>query len=446
MTRTDATARDAAARDAAARLIGEYLDECRRRGVRGEVRVVEERREEFVARNGTVESEGVTADAAVGLTVGDGEHRAMLAAGTGLDAATAVTEALALLERAGGGTGPVAPAPERPAERTWPGRTTAPLADHHGALVRRSVLPEARECEVRALQVRRTLHHATPEHAFSTPTTHASIVLRATLTGADGAAVHVDRAESGPSAEFLLRRFDEHMLRDARRQQLAPEQPATGSLPGRVVLAGSVAAQLVCLLSESLSAEAVEQGGSRLAGRLAERVGAARVTVADDPVHPAGPRHLPFDDEGAVAAARTLIDGGVLRGFLGSRAYAGADGAAAGNARQPEPTAPPRPGAANLYIRPGPRPLAFDVPTLRITQTHGMHLANGITGEFSTGATGLVHDGEKTWQISGLSVSGNVLDLLHNVAGVGAELSWSDDGESSFGSPDLWVTGLTIGR
>lgn len=120
-------------------------------------------------------------------------------------------------------------------------------------------------------------------------------------------------------------------------------------------------------------------------------------------------------------------------------------GAVPGNARQPEPAAPPRPGAANLCIVPGTMPAA-DGPVLRITQTHGMHLANGITGEFSTGATGVVHDGEKTWRISGLSVSGNVLDLLHNVAGVGAVPSWSDDGESSFRSPDLWVTGLTLGR
>ncbi|GAA1847214.1 hypothetical protein GCM10009736_11840 [Actinomadura bangladeshensis] len=425
-------------------LVAAYLAECRRRGVRAEVRAVTERREEFVARNGKTDSEGVTADAVLRLTVGDGAHRAMLATGTGGDVATVVAEGLALLDRAGGRRG-AAPSGNSPAFRALPGRVTESLAERHDALRERSVIPEARECEVRALQVRRTLHHATPEQAFRVPTAHASIVLRATVTGADGGTVHVDRAESGPDMAFLLRRLDEYMLPDAQCQLRAPERAAGEPLPDRVVLAGGVAAQLVCLLAESLSAEAVEQGGSRLTGRLGERVGTARVTLVDDPVRPDGPRHLPFDDEGAAAEARTLIDAGILRGFLGSRAYAHVAGAAPGNARQPEPTAPPRPGAANLCIVPGTMPAA-DGPVLRITQTHGMHLANGIIGEFSTGATGVVHDGEKTWRISGLSVSGNVLDLLHNVAGVGAVPSWSDDGESSFGSPDLWVTGLTLGR
>jgi PmbA protein len=426
-------------------LVAAYLAECRRRGVRAEVRAMTERREEFVARNGRTESEGVTADAVLGLTVGDGARRAMIATGTGGDVATVVAEGLALLDRAGGRRGSAPPPGGPPRFRALPGRTTESLTERHDALRERSVIPEARECEVRALQVRRTLHHATPEQAFRVPTAHASIVLRATVTGADGGTVHVDRAESGPGLGFLLRRFDEHMLPDARSQLRAPERAAGEPLPDRVVLAAGVAAQLVCLLAESLSAEAVEQGGSRLTGRLGERVGAARITVVDDPVRPDGPRHLPFDDEGTAAEAHTLIDAGVLRGFLGSRAYAHVSGAAPGSARQPEPTAPPRPGAANLCIVPGTMPAA-DGPVLRITQTHGMHLANGITGEFSTGATGVVHDGEKTWRISGLSVSGNVLDLLHNVAGVGALPSWSDDGESSFGSPDLWVTGLALGR
>lgn len=119
---------------------------------------------------------------------------------------------------------------------------------------------------------------------------------------------------------FLLRRFDERMLPDAQCRLRAPERAVGEPLPDRVVLAGGVAARLVCLLAESLPAEAVEQGGSRLTGRLGERVGASRVTLADDPMRPDGPRHLPFDDEGAAAEARTLIDAGVLRGFLVSRA------------------------------------------------------------------------------------------------------------------------------
>ncbi|MCW2903862.1 MAG: Peptidase PmbA [Streptosporangiaceae bacterium] len=436
-------------------LLVDYLDECGRRGIHGEVRAIDERREEFVARNGSVESEGVTNDAVVSLAVSDGAQWAVLAGGVDVDVRTVVAEGLALLRSTSGRDAPkespVTARPGRgdaPDRREWPGRTVAGLDSLHDKLVAASVFPGSRECEVRALQLCRTVQHATPQRSQTFPTTHGSLVLRATRTGADGETAHVDRAESGPDLGWLLERFDDLMLTSARQQLLAPALAPAAALPGQVVLAGSVAAQLVCLLGEALSAEAVERGSSRLAGRLGLQVGARSVTVIDDPLYGTGPRHLPFDDEGTAAAARALIERGRLRGFLGSRIQAAeVEGSVPGNARQPDVTSAPRPGASNLFIVPASSPLRLDGPTLRITQTHGMHLANGITGEFATGATGLVEDGGgNVWHVTGLSVAGNVLDLLQNIAGMGSTLSWADDAESSFGSPDLHVTGLTIGR
>ncbi|RKS68236.1 putative Zn-dependent protease [Actinomadura pelletieri DSM 43383] len=434
------------------KLASSYLAECSRRGIDGEIRVIEESREELVTRNGLIDSKGRADETVIGLTVAAGGHKAVLAAGVEADVATVVAEGHALVTRPGRGVdAPGGGEPPVAAARTvvtLSGRETLSLDAVLEDLVDASAaLPDARECEVRAVQVRRTVHHFTPHVAQSFPTTHGSLVLRATMVGSDGRVSHVDRSESGPDVSWLLRRFEDRMLRDAHRQLSAPELAAEAALPSRVVLAGSVAAQLVCLLSEALSAEAVEQGSSRLASRLGASIGDELVTVVDDPLLGDGPRLLPFDDEGVRAAERVLIDAGRLRGFLGSRDYSsGVTGSALGNARRPDVMSPPRPGGSNLYIRPGTRELSLDEPTVRITQTHGMHLSNGITGEFSTGATATVHTDGQVHQVSGLSVTGNVLDLLRNVRGIGGVPSWCDDGESSFGAPDLLVTGLVVGR
>jgi predicted Zn-dependent protease len=423
-----------------------YLDECQRRGIQGEVRAVQERREELVARNGSVESEGVTDDAIVSLTVSDGVQWAVLASGVDVAARTVVADGLALLRSTSGkAAGRLALTKVRPGRREWPGRSAARLAGVREQLISASVLPGARECELRATQVGRTIRYATRETFQVSPSSHASIVLRATRSGANGEIVHVDRTDSGPDLGWLLDRFDAGMLDDSRRQLLAPALRTSSVLPSRVVLDRTVAAQLVYLLGEALSGESVAQGRSQLAGQLGCQVASKLVTVIDDPTRAGAPRHSPFDDEGSAAEPRSLIDEGQLRGFLGSRAYA-ADGAMPGNARQPDMTSAARPAASNLFVVPAQSPVPLDTPTLRITQTHGMHLSNAITGEFATGATGLVHDGEDVWHVTGLSVAGNVLDLFQNLEELGCELSWADDAESSFGAPDLVAAGLTIGR
>lgn len=427
-------------------LLVEYVDECQRRGVHGEVRAVSERREDLVARNGKIESDGVIDDVIISLTVTDGTQVAVLASGLDVDPVTVVAEGVALLRSTSGGSAGGGPGDlTRPDRQALPGRSTGPLADQFEALVAASALAGARECELRATQVCREVHYVTPKSLQVYPTTYATLVLRATRSADDGEAVHADRIDSGADLAALVARFDA-TRKDGERQLTAPPLPDSVPLPTKVVLDGRVVAPLVCLLSESLSAENVAQSRSKLAGRIGESVSSALVTLVDDPLVAGGPRHYALDDEGTAADRRTLIEQGTLRGFLGSRVFADVDGAAAGNARQPDATSAPRPAASNLYVEPAADPLTTDGPVLRIVQAHGMHLSNGITGEFSTGATGLVLDGDNVWQVTGLSLAGNVLETFGNVQGVGSELHWADDGESSFGAPDLAVTGLTIGR
>ena len=91
-------------------LLARYLAECGRLGIHGEIRAVEQQRAEIVARNGTVESEGLTSESLISLTVSDGSGWAVLAGGTDVDPATMVAEGCALLRSTSGQADGRAPA------------------------------------------------------------------------------------------------------------------------------------------------------------------------------------------------------------------------------------------------------------------------------------------------------------------------------------------------
>jgi predicted Zn-dependent protease len=425
-------------------LLAQYLTECGRLGIRGEIRAVDQQRAEVVARNGKVESDGLTVESLISLTVSDGTGWAVLAGGTDVDPATMVAEGHTLLRRTSGQADSRAPVAARSGTGHYPGRRVSLYEDRDqlGAI---SMLPAARECELRSVETTRTVHYATPEGTQSYPTSHASLVFRATRSGPDGEPVHVDRGDSGPDLASLLDQLTEHDAEDCSRELLAAEYPISADLPATVVIGRHVAAQLLWLFGEALSGEAVVQRRSRLADQLGQQVSTPAITITDDPYYPGGPRHLPIDDEGIAGERRVLIDHGQLRAFLGSRGYQ-FEGARAGNARQPDEVTAPRPAASNFLIHPAAEPISPEGPTLWITQTHGMHLSNPITGDFSAGGAGLVLSDGKAWRAAGLTVAGNVFEILNNTDAVGAQLCWVDDAESSFGSPDLRVSGLTIGR
>jgi PmbA protein len=424
-------------------LLARHVAECARLGLRGEVRAVEQRRAELVARNGVIESEGVTRESVVSLAAGDGTGTVLVSGGIDVDPAIMAAEARTLLGCTTSETRRSGPA-ARPGTRRHPGRRAA-FNESRDRVAAFSVVKSARECELRTVETTRTVHYVTPEATQTYQTSHASAVLRATRDDGDGQPVHVDLADSGADLSGLLDGFAGQEIPGCLQHLHADPLPPAAGLPTTVVVGRHVAAQLLWLFSEALSVEAVVQGRSRLAGRIGEQVGSSLITIVDDPCHPHGPRHLPCDDEGVPAERRVLIERGRLAGFLGSRAYQ-AGCAQPGNARQADPATAPRPAASNLFLSPDVARLSHGGPVLRITQTHGMHLANPITGDFSAGASGLVVDGAEIRRVAGLAVAGNVFDMYARTEAIGDRLSWVDDGESSFGSPDLRVSGLTIGR
>lgn len=221
---------------------------------------------------------------------------------------------------------------------------------------------------------------------------------------------------------------------------------ATQKLP--VVLEPYDAMSLLGAISPLFSAENVLKGKSLFAGKIAEPVASPKVTIVDDARRPAGLRSVPFDGEGTATRRRTLVDGGVLQGYLTSLKTAAKLGAEpTGNARRSSYSGPSRIGPSNFFVEAGTEDAGAMVRgldrALRITSLLNLHTIDPISGEFSLGAAGdYLERGEPQYAVQGITIAGNLLDLLARVSGVGSDLTFGGGG---IGSPTLVISELSIG-
>ncbi len=213
-----------------------------------------------------------------------------------------------------------------------------------------------------------------------------------------------------------------------------------------VVLEPYVAAGFLGLLGPALTAEAVQKKRSLFAGRVGQEVASPQVTVVDDGAMEGGLASAPFDGEGVPTGRTVLIEGGILQGFLHNTYTAAKEGVSStGNGVRGSFKATPEVGTTNFFIRPGassPEELIRNTPRgLYVTEVLGMHTANPISGDFSVGATGiLIENGELTRPVRGITIAGNILDLLKNIDGVGNDLKFF----GGKGSPTIRVAGVSV--
>ena len=93
-----------------------------------------------------------------------------------------------------------------------------------------------------------------------------------------------------------------------------------------VVLDPYVTAQFLSVLSAALNGESVLKGRSLFANRVGEEVASPLFTLVDDPTNPLAFSATHVDGEGLATRRTSLIEGGVLQGFLQTPTAAGAAG------------------------------------------------------------------------------------------------------------------------
>jgi len=220
----------------------------------------------------------------------------------------------------------------------------------------------------------------------------------------------------------------------------------TQTLP--IVLDPYMGMALLGALVPLFSADSVIKGKSLFAGKVGAAMASEWVTIVDDARTPGALRTAPFDGEGVATTTRTLVDAGVLRGYLSSLKTAKKmEQAPTGNARRGSYATPSRIGAANFHLAPGATPPETLINgldrSLRITSLLNLHTIDPISGEFSLGATGdYLERGERKYPVQGITIAGNLTTLLSSITGVANDLAF---GPSGLGSPTFVISELSIG-
>ena len=214
-------------------------------------------------------------------------------------------------------------------------------------------------------------------------------------------------------------------------------------------------------IGHGLEGDFNRKGTSAFAGRVGERVASPLCTVVDDGTLPNRRGSLNVDDEGTPTQCTTLIENGILRGYMQDKLNARLSGAAVtGNGRRESYAHLPMPRMTNTYMLPGshrPEEIIESVD-------YGVYAVNFAGGQvditsgkfvFSASEAYLIEKGKITHPVKGATLIGNGPDVLTRVSMVGNDLKLDEgvgtcgkDGQSvpvGVGQPTVRVDGLTVG-
>jgi TldD protein len=200
---------------------------------------------------------------------------------------------------------------------------------------------------------------------------------------------------------------------------------------------------------------------SAFAGRLGEQVASPLCTVVDDGTMPDRRGSLSVDDEGTPGQYTTLIENGVLKGYMQDKLNAHLMGmAATGNGRRESYAHLPMPRMTNTYMLAGPH----DPEEIIASVDDGLYAVNFGGGQvditsgkfvFSASEAYRIENGKVTRPVKGATLIGNGPDVLTRVSMVGNDLKLDTgvgvcgkEGQSvpvGVGQPTLKVDGLTVG-
>lgn len=192
----------------------------------------------------------------------------------------------------------------------------------------------------------------------------------------------------------------------------------------QVILAHFALQQLLhYTLVEAVKADCVQRNQSALQGKIGKEVASEIVTVYDDGLLDGGLRTWKFDGEGVPQQKTTLIEKGVLRGYIYDNYTAKKDGKdSTGNAFRAGYLSTPRIEATNFHFVPGkrsPEELIGEISEgLLVYSVQGAHSSNPASGEFSVVATPAwkIEKGKIVHSVKGAMLAGNIFDILKNIS------------------------------
>ena len=226
----------------------------------------------------------------------------------------------------------------------------------------------------------------------------------------------------------------EQFAREALRQALvnleAVDAPA-GVMP--VVLgAGWPGVLLHEAVGHGLEGDFNRKGTSTYAGRIGQRVAARGVTIVDDGTLDGRRGSLNIDDEGTATNCTTLIEDGVLVGYMQDTLNARLMGMQpTGNGRRESFAHLVMPRMTNTYMRAG----THDPGEMIRSVKKGLYAVNFGGGQvditsgkyvFSATEAYLIEDGKVTTPVKGATLIGNGPETMQKVAMIGHDMALDD--------------------
>ena len=230
----------------------------------------------------------------------------------------------------------------------------------------------------------------------------------------------------------------------ARRaaRMLGARKPKTQRVP--VVFEPQLAAEFIGGISSAVNGLLVHKKSSFLGALLGKRVASPGVTLVDDGTLEHGIATRPFDGEGVASRRTAVIEGGILRQFLYDATTARKAKAKSTGSASRAWASLPSIGTSNFYLMSGkdkPESIIRGVKNgLYVTAMLGRG-ADVVTGDYSRGANGIwIENGELTWPVQEVTVSGNLLEMLKGIDAVGDDL----DFRSSSAAPTIRFAELVV--
>ena len=181
-------------------------------------------------------------------------------------------------------------------------------------------------------------------------------------------------------------------------------------------------------IGHGLEGDFNRKGTSAFTGRIGERVASPLCTVVDDGTLADRRGSLNIDDEGTPTQCTTLIERGVLKGYLQDQLNARLmNMAPTGNGRRESYAHLPLPRMTNTYLMPG----EHDPAEIIASVERGLYAVNFGGGQvditsgkfvFSASEAYLIENGRVTRPVKGATLIGNGPDVLTQVSMVGNDL------------------------
>ena len=301
--------------------------------------------------------------------------------------------------------------------------------------------------------------------------THAADVRPLVRLSVTVIAEHQGRREQGSAGgggRFDLAFFTDEVLHDYARKAVdqalvnLEARPAPAGQMTVVLGSGWPGVLLHEAIGHGLEGDFNRKGTSAFAGRLGERVAAPGVTVVDDGTLANRRGSLNIDDEGTPTSCTTLIEDGILKGYMQDSLNARLTGTApTGNARRESYAHNPMPRMTNTYMLAGdkaPEEIIASVERGLYAVNFGGGQVDITSGKFvfSASEAWMIENGKLSYPVKGATLIGSGPEVLNHVSMIGNDLALDTgvgvcgkEGQSvpvGVGQPTLRIDGgLTVG-